>query len=165
MTNNTQWEIERKYLVDDLPEGLLKGHQFSRIKQGYLFQGSDREARVREKSGRFTMTLKQGQGLKRLETEISLTAQQFNALWPLTEGNRIEKRRYSLPHQSYDVTIDVFEKSLDPLILMEVEFPDEQQSEHFTPPDFAGPEVTQDPAFKNANLARCNTAPTVAVEA
>ena len=67
-----------------------------RIEQGYLTIGSDgAETRVRRRGERCTLTVKSGSGLVRSEHEVELTAEQFEALWPATEGARVEKVRHA----------------------------------------------------------------------
>lgn len=153
MKAHSQWEIERKFIVKNLPEGLIEPRKCAPVRQGYLLNGDDREMRVRDKAGTYTMTIKQGSGLKRLETEIELTEQQFETLWPLTQGFRVEKCRYKIPYFSHVLDLDVFSGALSPLIMVEVEFESEEESRNFVPPDFAVEDVTIDAAYKNVNLA------------
>ncbi len=89
-------EVERKWLVNEVPPKALAAPA-EPIEQGYLTIGTDgAETRVRRRDGRCTLTVKSGSGLIRGEHEIELTAQQFDALWPATEGRRVEKQRRSL---------------------------------------------------------------------
>ncbi len=154
MSTHSEWEIERKFVVSHIPDGLLEPRKFKEIRQGYLAFDSDKEIRIRDKSGKYTMTIKQGTGLKRLETQIELTAEQFEALWPLTMGFRVEKRRYDIKFLSHILSLDVYYGPLDSLVTAEVEFDNEQASKEFLPPDFAQREVTDNQEYKNVNLAR-----------
>ncbi len=89
-------EVERKWLIDSvgsLPIEVV-GAPADEIEQGYLTIGADgSETRVRRRAGQCTLTVKSGSGLVRRETEISLTAEQFEVLWPATENARIQKSR------------------------------------------------------------------------
>lgn len=154
MSAHSEWEIERKFIVSELPEGLLEPRKFKEIRQGYLSLDSEKEIRIRDKSGKYTMTIKQGTGLKRLETQIDLNQEQFDTLWPLTQGFRVEKRRYDIGFLSHTLSLDVYYGELEPLMTAEVEFASEQQSQEFLPPDFVAEEVTTEQEYKNANLAR-----------
>lgn len=154
MNTHSTWDIERKFIVSEIPNGLLEPLPFKEIRQGYLSFSDELEIRIRDKSGQFSMTLKQGQGLKRLETQIAITAQQFEQLWPLTQGARVEKRRYKVSFFSHKLALDIFSSPLEDLVLAEVEFANEEESRHFLPPDFAEVEVTSEPAYRNVNLAR-----------
>lgn len=154
MSTHSEWEIERKFTVTELPEGLLEPRGFKEIRQGYLNIDTDKEIRIRDKSGKYTMTIKQGIGLKRLETQIELEQLQFDTLWPLTQGFRVEKRRYDIKFLSHVLSLDVYYGELEPLMTLEVEFKSEEQSKQFLAPDFVAEEVTTEQDFKNANLAR-----------
>lgn len=151
---HSTWEIERKFLVTYVPEGLLATRSPVKIRQGYLALDRDRHVRIRDIDGCYTMTVKQGFGLKRLETEIHLLADQFEQLWPLTESMRVEKLRYSIGFFGNSLLFDDFQGHLAPLKLVEVEFTDEVTSRQFVPPDFAECEVTAMEAYQNVNLAR-----------
>lgn len=153
MSTHSEWEIERKFIVSELPEGLLEPRGFKEIRQGYLTIEAEKEIRIRDKSGKYTMTIKQGTGLKRLETQIELDKTQFETLWPLTQGFRVEKRRYDIKFLSHVLSLDVYYGNLEPLMTLEVEFKSEEQSREFLPPDFVAEEVTTDQDFKNASLA------------
>jgi hypothetical protein len=83
-------EIERKFLVTQAPH--LRQSRSVRIEQGYLSGGED-EVRVRRKGDGFWLTVKRGAGMVRTEQEVALDREQFEALWPLTSGRRIEKDR------------------------------------------------------------------------
>jgi len=60
--------------------------------------------------------------LQRRELEIELTPDQFNTLWPGTEGRRIEKIRYQIDEGAQKIELDVFRGNLEGLVLAEVEF-------------------------------------------
>lgn len=155
MTNPaTKWEIERKFVAKNIPASLLEPRTPVKIRQGYLSHSDDSEIRIRDKSGSYTMTVKQGSGLKRLETEVDIDAEQFEALWPLTQGSRIDKLRYKIPYFGQTLEVDVFAGALTSLVIVEVEFTSEEESRDFLPPDFVNDEVTTNSDFKNLNLAR-----------
>ena len=101
------------------------------------------------------MTVKRGAQLVRDEEEITLTKEQFETLWPMTENRCIVKKRYILhPDNRPNVTIevDVYEEELEGLIIAEVEFSSVEESEAFNPPDWFGREVTSIAQYKNRNL-------------
>jgi adenylate cyclase len=147
-------ERERKFLVAEPPSDLER-YRSSRISQGYLVVGADgSEVRVRRRGERSTLTVKQGSGLVRREEEIDITRAQFERLWPLTEGRRVEKTRYEIPHSSgLVIELDVYEGALAGLHTAEVEFPSAAGAERFVPAPWLGLEVTRDDAYKNRRLA------------
>jgi CYTH domain-containing protein len=97
--------------------------------------------------------VKRGSGEIRTEEEIALGAEQFEALWPLTEGRRVEKVRYLVPSAMGEIEVDVFEGELAGMITVEMEFDSEAQSETFDPPEWLGREVTGDDRYANETLA------------
>jgi adenylate cyclase len=144
-------EIERKFLVSAIPDDPGPG---IRITQGYLpLTGEDTELRVRRKGEDTVLTVKRGHGLDRGEQEVAISAEVFEVLWPLTEGHRIEKTRYELPHGGATIELDEFGGELEGLLVAEVEFDSRQASEVFDGPEWLGRDVTGDPAYANRTLA------------
>ena len=143
---NTHQEIERQFRVKDLPNDIGK-HPCVSIRQGYLSATEDREIRIRASDDQYTLTIKDGQGLCRGETEIPLTEQQFNSLWPATGRQRIEKLRYEYPLPSHTAQIDCYLGPLDGFNVLEVEFTSQADSENFTPPSFCSEEMTEQGSF------------------
>jgi adenylate cyclase len=147
-------EIERKFLVERLPEDLGR-HPGDRIEQGYLAldAGSGTEVRLRRRAGQLTLTVKGAGGMARVEAELEPDEGQFEALWPLTEGRRVEKTRHVIPAGELRIELDVYEGALDGLVVAEVEFPSADAGASFDPPGWFGPEVTDDARYKNRALA------------
>lgn len=154
MSNDTNGlEIERKFLVKTLPAGFFE-YPHKIIEQGYLTDDSgDTEVRIRRKGSRLFLTVKKGKEPARQESEIDLSTEQFEVLWPLTEGRRVRKVRYEIPFEKYVIELDVYEGLLQPLVTAEVEFDTLEASEAFSPPAWMNTEVTGDPRFRNRNLS------------
>ena len=145
-------EIERKFCVREMPE--LTARAGVEIAQGYLaVDAAGTEIRVRRKGGQFYQTLKMGTGVKRTEVEMALTRAQFDLLWPLTAGRRVEKVRYELTQGKWTIELDVYRGRLKGLVAAEVEFASVDESARFVPPPWFGREVTDDDRYKNATLA------------
>ena len=146
-------EIERKFLVKEMPRG-LGDYRASEIIQGYLTATEDdNEIRVRKKGDRYYETVKSRKGLMRKEIEFEIGEKVFNALWPLTEGMRVEKTRYDIPYGGLLIELDVYSGGLKGLVVAEVEFQSVEESEMFTPPAWLGREITGDARYSNAHLA------------
>ena len=125
------------------------------IVQSYLaIDVTGSEVRLRKIGARYFETYKGAGRLQRRELEIELSPDQFNTLWPGTEGRRIEKIRYQIDDAGQKIELNVFRGNLEGLVLAEVEFPSREKSEEFEPPDWFGDEVTEDIRFKNQNLAQ-----------
>ncbi len=147
-------EIERKFLVSELPPNLDQ-YEHKAIQQGYLaIDPNGTEVRVRDKGGKHTMTVKSKGDLTRGERESPISSEQFDIFWPATEGRRVEKTRYTIPHQGHTIELDIYEGNLQGLVTAEVEFGDWHDADDFTPPEWFSGEVTYDDRFKNQQLAQ-----------
>jgi CYTH domain-containing protein len=147
-------ELERKFVLSEVPFE-LSGYPASEIRQGYLAIGADgSEVRIRRRGERCSLTVKRGSGLARDEEELDLGDDEFDRLWPLTEGRRVEKTRYEIPADGdLVIELDVFAGELEGLITAEIEFDSDDQARRFATPDWLGPEVTENDAYKNRRLA------------
>src|SRR6476620_3435015 len=145
-------EIERKFLVRELPADLTS-YRHNEIMQGYLVSLDDGlQVRLRKSGERYSLTFKRGTGNVREEREVELTARQFDALWPATEGKRLVKTRYEIPLGERVVEIDVYHERHQGLVVAEVEFDDEESAKNFQPPDWLGDDVTGNPRYSNQLL-------------
>jgi len=149
-------EIERKYLLRDLPP-LGAAVETAEIIQGWL-PGDEVRERLRRVDAngtpRFYRTIKAGTGIARVELEDETDADLFETLWPLTEGRRVRKRRHKIREGERVWEIDEF---LDrDLVLAEVELPSAEATVEL--PEWLRPhvvrEVTGESEYKNENLAR-----------
>ena len=111
------------------------------------------EARLRDRAGRYSLTIKSAGMLSRGEWPLELTDEQFAYLWPATDGKRLEKTRYDVPCGRSLIELDVYGGHLAGLIIAEVEFDSERDAEDFQPPAWFGAEVTMDRLYKNQQLA------------
>lgn len=154
--NEPNIEIERKYLLSALPPEVA-GHRSVLMDQGYVPGERIRERvrRIRDGSGeRYVRTLKLGRGMARQEFEEETTAEVFAALWSVTAGKRLQKRRYFVPAGRLTWEVDAFTDR--DLVLAELEIP----SVHFRIdiPGWLEPflvrEVTDEKGFGNHELAR-----------
>jgi adenylate cyclase len=144
-------EIERKFLVDDLPED-VRVTPATHIRQGYL---TVEPAEVRIRSSDDTsheLTVKSLGGLTRAEVTLPLTPEQFEELWPLVQRS-IEKDRTRYQVDGGTAEVDVYRGQLAGLVVAELEFPSEAAAAAFVPPHWFGTEVTTDPRYRNAALA------------
>ncbi len=147
-------EIERKYLLDAVPEmpGTAAAY---RMDQGYFTDEPGRVRRTEASDGSvsYTHTVKTGRGLVREEVERDLTADEFKRLWPRTAGCRLTKTRTRVPEGDLVWEIDDYD-AID-LALAEVELP--APDTPIVIPDWLAPhivrEVTDEPAYGNYRLA------------
>src|SRR5262245_16546202 len=154
---STDREIERKYLLRALPQGIA-GFPSAEMDQGYIpgLRVRERVRRIREgEAVTYVRTIKLGTGIHRFEFEESTTESFFDAVWPLTEGHRIRKRRYRVPCDGFEWEVDEFLDRAN-LVLAEIELDDE--SERPAPPELIAAvivrEVTDEPEFSNYRLSK-----------
>ena len=146
-------EIERKFLVRQMPDGLAQ-FPHADIWQGYLVTApGGMQVRMRKAGDTYSLTYKRGRGNTREEREIELTREQFDILWPATEGRRLTKTRYDVPLADRVVEIDVYTGKHEGLVVAEVEFPNEESAREFRVPDWLGEDVSRDPRYSNQLLA------------
>jgi CYTH domain-containing protein len=167
-------EIERVYLLRALPTPLPHGEVW-RIDQGYLplqsqviddhshgsvapvaphqLEGRLRRITHSDGSVEHIHTIKSGIGLVRQEIERSIDSETFAREWPRTIGRRLEKVRTRISVGDRVWEIDQFTHI--PLVLAECELPSTDAALDI--PDWLAPfivrEVTEEPAFRNAELA------------
>lgn len=144
-------EIERKFLVKELPE-TLQNYAAKHLEQAYLC--TDPVLRIRRSGKECWLTCK-GAGLMiREELELPIGEEAYRHLLAKADGYIIQKTRWMIPYEGRLVELDVFEGALAPLVVAEVEFETEEQALAFAPPAWFGKEVTCDPRYANAALSR-----------
>jgi CYTH domain-containing protein len=99
--------------------------------------------------------MKSGSGLERTEIEDEASQEFFEAVWPLTRGARVWKRRYLVPDRDVVWEIDEF-LDREGMWLAEVEL--ERVDQVVTIPDWLAPvlvrEVTTEKGYTNRSLAK-----------
>ena len=154
MAANNGREIERKFLIKELPPGLHRFQSYP-IAQGYLAnETGGRHVRIRKRGKSASLTFKVGRSTHREEREIKLSPQQFAALWPATAGRRLRKARYYIPWKGLTIEIDIYRGINKGLIVAEVEFENQTDCRRFKAPTWFGPEVTGVKRYSNVRLAR-----------
>lgn len=143
-------EIERKFLIDQFPTKLLF-KTCRPVHQGYIRIEKDFEIRI---SDHLKLTVKKGDGLVREEVETKITEENFNDLWPLTLGRRVEKTRFIYVVDKHLAELDIYRGGNKGLATVEVEFPNVEEASSFIPPEWFGAEVTGNSKYKNSNLAK-----------
>ena len=113
-------EIERKYLVRELPEA-LESYPSHCIEQGYLCTSP--VVRIRRQDEEYWLTYKSKGLMVREEYNLPLTREAYEHLRPKTDGILIVKTRYLIPlTDSLTAELDVFHDDYEGLLLVEVEF-------------------------------------------
>lgn len=145
-------EIERKYLLEQLPKD-LEQYPSKKIEQAYLC--TEPVVRIRRSNDDYYLTYKSKGLMVREEYNLPLTKEAYLHLKEKADGIILSKTRYLLP-LSEDLTIelDVFDAPYEGLFLAEVEFPDEETANHFVPPSWFGKDVTYSTDYHNSTLSQ-----------
>ncbi len=145
-------EIERKFLVENPPENFTS-FPCRHIEQGYL--NTEPVIRIRKDDSRYELTYKSKGLMSREEVNLPLTEDAYLHLLTKIDGRLIKKRRYLLPLENgLTIELDIFDEELAPLILAEVEFPDEENANSFIPPEWFGKDVTFSGEYHNSRLSK-----------
>ena len=146
-------EIERKYLLDQLPENLTS-YPCKKIEQGYL--STEPVVRIRRSDDEYYLTYKSKGLMVREEYNLPLTKEAYEHLLSKADGIIITKTRYKKPISGTGLVIelDVFSGTYKGLMLAEVEFPDIEAAEQFVPPSWFGEDVTFSGKYQNSRLSQ-----------
>lgn len=145
-------EIERKYLIDCIPEHLTVTKTRS-IEQGYL--NTAPVVRIRKDNDDYELTYKSKGLMVREEYNMPLTKETYEHLKTKIDGRLISKTRQEIPLEGgLTIELDIFHGDLAPLVLAEVEFPTEEAANAFTPPDWFGEDVTYSSKYHNSVLSQ-----------
>ena len=165
-------EIERKFLIKELPHN-LEEYPCLLIEQAYLC--TEPVIRIRRQDEEYYFTYK-GKGLmSREEYNLSLNKEAYEHLRLKADGTIITKKRYVIPlmhpqfkegytpsyssedaviNEPLKIELDIFEEPFKPLMIAEVEFPDEEMANAFIMPEWFKEDVTNNPAYHNSNLSK-----------
>ena len=145
-------EIERKYLVNEVPQGIYRNHSFSEITQGYICLNP--EIRIRKQDDKYFITKKSEGTLRREEQEVEIDALTYEILLSGVKGNLVEKTRFNIPlEDNKTAELDIYHGKLGGIITVEIGFQSEEESKEFKKPIWFGKEITRDRNYKNRNLS------------
>ena len=157
-------EIEKKYLVDNLDDVMsiinLDNCKKLYIEQGYL--SSNPTIRVRKYNDEYCITyksrikdIKDSDVIVNKEVELPLTQESYNHMIEKIDYNVVKKIRYIIELEDGLVAeLDVFEGKLKGLVMVEVEFRDEDEAIKFNKPMWFGEDVSSKKMYKNLYLAQ-----------
>jgi CYTH domain-containing protein len=152
-------ERERRYLLQDLPEGLTRADDHLQITDNYITGTRLRIRKVRDpKTNKWIVkfTQKFAPNPEDLSRTI-ITNTYLNAIEAETlavfEANEIRKNRYHFEFDGRRFSIDMFLGDLFGLVLAEVSFETDEDLNSFAKPSFALAEVTNNEIFSGGRLS------------
>ena len=153
-------ERERRYLLQDLPEGLTRADPHLQITDNYISGTRLRIRKVRDpRSNKWTVKFTQKFApnptdfSRTIITNIYLNALEAETL-AMFDANEIRKNRYSFEFEGRRFSVDMFLGDLFGLVLAEVSFETDDELESFAKPPFAIAEVTNNKLFTGGELCQ-----------
>jgi CYTH domain-containing protein len=151
-------ERERRYLLQDLPEGLTRADHHLQITDNYITGTRLRIRKVRDPKTnkwivKFTQKFANPDDLSRtIITNTYLNAIEAETL-SIFDANEIRKNRYPFPFEGREFSIDMFLGDLFGLVMAEVSFETDQEVDNFQKPPFAIADVTNNEIFSGGKLS------------
>ena len=157
-------ERERRYLLQDLPEGLTRASPHLQITDNYITGTRLRLRKVREpQTNKWTVKLTQkfapnSEDLSlTVITNIYLNALETEML-AVSDANEIRKNRYPFEFAGRQFSVDMFLGDLFGLVLAEVSFATDEEVKDYAKPSFAIAEVTNNELFTGGKLCQVSFA-------
>lgn len=152
-------ERERRYLLQDLPEGLTRPDPHVQITDNYITGTRLRLRKIREpRTNKWTVKLTQKFApdpkdfSRTIITNIYLNALETETLG-ISDANEIRKNRYHFEFEGRRWSVDMFLGDLFGLVLAEVSFESDEELDSFTMPPFAIADVTNNELFTGGRLS------------
>lgn len=148
-------EIEYKFLINHEAWNALEKPEPEAIVQGYIARTAQATVRVRTKGTKAYVTLKSKTvGRTRSEFEYEIPVADALEMLDLLTEKSLRKLRYNIPHKGRIWEVDVFQGTLEGLIVAELEVESEEAS--FEWPEWVMEDVSDDPQYYNSVLIeRC----------
>jgi len=157
-------ERERRYLLQDLPEGVSRADHHLQITDNYLSGTRLRLRKVRDPQTN-KWVVKFTQKFAPDPSDLSRTMITNTYLNPIEadtlaifEANEIRKNRYHFEFEGRQFSVDMFLGDLFGLVLAEVSFDNDDELENFSPPPFALADVTNNELFTGGSLSQLSFA-------
>jgi CYTH domain-containing protein len=151
-------ERERRYLLQDLPEGVSRADAHLQITDNYITGTRLRIRKVREpRTNKWTVKFTQKYAPNPHDlshtviTNTYLSALEAETL-SMFDANEIRKNRYKFDYDGRQFSVDMFLGNLFGLVLAEVGFETAEDLESFQKPAFAIADVTNNVLFTGGRL-------------
>jgi CYTH domain-containing protein len=157
-------ERERRYLLQDLPEGVSRADHHLQITDNYISGTRLRLRKVRDpRTNKWVVKFTQKFAPDTHDfSRTTITNTYLNPIEADTlaifEANEIRKNRYHFEFEGRQFSVDMFLGDLFGLVLAEVSFENDDELENFSPPPFALAEVTNNELFTGGRLSQLSFA-------
>ena len=153
-------ERERRYLLQDLPEGLTRADPHVQITDNYITGTRLRIRKVRDpRTNKWVVKFTQkfapnpADYSRTIITNTYLNAQEAESL-SMFDANEIRKNRYKFQYEGREFSVDMFLGDLFGLVLAEVGFETDDELDNFPKPSFAIADVTNHELFTGGSLSQ-----------
>lgn len=153
-------ERERRYLLQDLPEGLTRADPHLQITDNYITGTRLRIRKVRDpRTNKWTVKFTQkyapdsNDSSRTIITNTYLNALEAETL-SMFNDNEIRKNRYKFQYNNRELVIDMFLGDLFGLVLAEVSFDTDEEMKNFPAPPFAVADVSGLDLFTGGSLSQ-----------
>ena len=151
-------ERERRYLLQDLPEGLTRADHHLQITDNYITGSRLRIRKVRDpRTNKWTVKFTQKFAPDPVDlsrtfiTNTYLNAMEAEVL-AMFNANEIRKNRYYFEYEGREFSVDMFLGDLFGLVLAEVSFDSDVELDGYPTPPFALADVTNNELFSGGKL-------------
>jgi CYTH domain-containing protein len=151
-------ERERRYLLQDLPEGLSRADDHLQITDNYLTGTRLRIRKVREpRTNKWVVKFTQKFAPEPADlSRTSITNTYLNAteaeILSVFNSNEIRKNRYYFEYEGRKFSVDMFLGDLFGLVLAEVSFDTDDEMDNYPKPPFVLADVTNNELFSGGKL-------------
>jgi len=152
-------ERERRYLLQDLPEGMSRADHHLQITDNYITGTRLRLRKVRDpQTNKWTVKLTQKFAPEPADlSRTIITNTYLNAVeaetFSVFNSNEIRKNRYYFEYEGRKFSVDMFLGDLFGLVLAEVNFETDEELLEFPKPSFALADVTNNVRFSGGYLS------------
>jgi len=153
-------ERERRYLLQDLPEGMTRADPHLQITDNYITGSRLRIRKVRDpRTNKWTVKFTQKFAIepsdlsRTIITNTYLNAMEAEVL-SVFDSNEIRKNRYYFDYEGRKFSVDMFLGDLFGLVLAEVDFETDEELDAFPTPPFAIVDVTNNELFSGGKLSQ-----------
>ncbi|PYS68539.1 MAG: hypothetical protein DMF69_19895 [Acidobacteria bacterium] len=153
-------ERERRYLLQDLPEGISRADHHLQITDNYITGTRLRIRKVRDpRTNKWTVKFTQKFAPEPADlSRTIITNTYLNAVeaetFSVFDSNEIRKNRYYFEYEGRRFLVDMFLGDLFGLVLAEVSFDTDEELLEFPKPSFALADVTNNEVFSGGRLSQ-----------
>ena len=158
----SNFELERRWLLNKEAIGLIKNHRFNFIVDHYIRNSKLRLRYTEDSESReifYKLTKKYGKQDDYSEalTTIYLSKNEYD-LFSNFPHDKILKERYKIQFEDHHYAIDVFKEKLEGLLIAEIEASTINELKSIKPPPFSIKEVTLDHKYSGKYLSQIESA-------